>query len=451
MASNTGAYFEGMQYANQGVQPVNFGEIATGFAKIVEDKRLEAKRDKERREETQMEMSKLYGEEIYSAFDGTGLKDVDVVTGKIKDSIVARANVLNSMFEKGSLTAPQMMQEMQKLNAQSKKIASFANSSAEKFNEIQNNPNSSAATGVKIIRATQLFENATPIMDASGKFSFLSKDGDVVTNSPVDELERLLDNRDKVDVDGIAKTIIDTRGQLQKTYQDGKVIESKGSVGEGEKKYISNLVDSMDAEDIFDIADQAGFEDVKAEIDPNHVFKIVNEDQVKQRVKEYLEEYTQEAFNAQTKVDEVAGKNMSLALQREYRAAEEYKRANEGAVVNLIPSEEEGGKPTLQIYPPPNKKVVVDSLVTKTKSFSRGSIGSYTENPDGTHSATISYTTVIEVPDSTGIGMTKKEVQIVEDVELDTLESVNQIRTQFKMEPLKSLPLSEPEQGGELD
>lgn len=459
MASNTGAYFEGMQYANQGVQPVNFGEIATGFAKIVEDKRLEAKRDKERREATQMEMSKLYGEEIYSAFDGTGLKDVDVVTGKIKDSIVARANVLNSMFEKGSLTAPQMMQEMQKLNAQSKKIASFANSSAEKFNEIQNNPNSSAATGVKIIRATQLFENATPIMDASGKFSFLSKDGDVVTNSPVDELERLLDNRDKVDVDGIAKTIIDTRGQLQKTYQDGKVIESKGSVGEGEKKYISNLVDSMDAEDIFDIADQAGFEDIKAEIDPNHVFKIVNEDQVKQRVKEYLEEYTQEAFNAQTKVDEVAGKNMSLALQREYRAAEEYKKANEGAVVNVIAGEDE--KERLEVYPPAGKKIIVNSLVSQGIQMSSAVIGSYSVDENGKHVATVTYSPPVgstavdpNAPAGTSAlepGTSQSSYKITREITLDNLAAVNQIRTQFGMEPLKSLPLSEPEQGGELD
>ena len=443
MASNTGAYFEGMQYANQGVQPVNFGEIATGFAKIVEDKRLEAKKDKERREATQMEMSKLYGEEIYSAFDGTGLKDVDVVTGKIKDSIVARANVLNSMFEKGSLTAPQMMQEMQKLNAQSKKIASFANSSAEKFNEIQNNPNSSAATGVKIQRSAQLFENATPIIDASGKFSFLSKDGDVITNSPVDELERLLDNRDKVDVDGIAKTIIDTRGQLQKTYQDGKVIESKGSVGEGEKKYISNLVDSMDAEDIFDIADQAGFEDIKAEVDPNHVFKIVNEDQVKQRVKEYLEEYTQESFNAQTKIDEVAGKNMSLALQREYRAAEEYKKANEGAVVNVIAGEDE--KERIEVYPPAGKKIMVESLVTKGQSFSKGSIGNYTVDEDGNHTASISYTSTIDVPAEVGKGTEKKTVTITEDVKLDTPSAINQVRTQFGMEPIKDVPLQDTE------
>jgi hypothetical protein len=440
MASNTGAYFEGMKYANQGVQPVNFGEIATGFAKIIEDKRLEAKKDKERREATQMEMSKLYGEEIYSAFDGTGLKDVDVVTGKIKDSIVARANVLNSMFEKGTLTAPQMMQEMQKLNAQSKKIASFASSSADSFTKIQENANSSAATEFLAQRANQLFQEATPIMDANGKISFLSKDGDVMTNNPVDEMERLLQNRDKVDVDGIAKNIIETRGQLQKTYQDGKVIESKGSVGESEKTYISNLVDSMDAEDIFDIADQAG---VKVDMDPNSVFKIANEDEVKEGVKKYLEEYTQESFNAQTKIDEVAGKNMSLALQREYRAAEEYKKANEGAVVNVIAGEDE--KERIEVYPPAGKKIMVESLVTKGQSFSKGSIGNYTVDEDGNHTASISYTSTIDVPAEVGKGTEKKTVTITEDVKLDTPAAINQVRTQFGMEPIKDVPLQDTE------
>lgn len=456
MASNTGAYFEGMQYANQGVQPVNFGEIATGFAKIVEDKRLEAKRDKERREATQMEMSKLYGEEIYSAFDGTGLKDVDVVTGKIKDSIVARANVLNSMFEKGSLTAPQMMQEMQKLNAQSKKISSFASSSADAFTKIQENPNSSAATEYLAQRANQLFQEATPIIDSNGKISFLSKDGDVMTNNPVDEMERLLQNRDKVDVDSIAKTIIDTRGQLQKTYKDGKVIESKGYVGEGEKSYISNLVNSMDAEDLFDIADQAG---IKVEMDQNSVFKIANEDEVKEGVKQYLETYTQEAFDAQTKVDEVAGKQMSLALQREYRAAEEYKKANEGAVVNVIAGEDE--KERLEVYPPAGKKIIVNSLVSQGIQMSSAVIGSYSVDENGKHIATVTYSppagsTAVDPNASVGAsalepGTSQSSYKITREITLDNLAAVNQIRTQFGMEPLKSLPLSEPEQGGELD
>jgi hypothetical protein len=439
MASNTGAYFEGMKYANQGVKPINFGELSMGFAKIVEDKRAQEKEDRIRRENTQMEMQKLFGEEVYSAFDGTGLKDVDVVTGKIKDSIVARANVLNSMFEKGELTAPQMMQEMQKLNAQSKKISSFASSAAKSFEDIQNNPNSSAATDHLIQRANQLFQEATPVMDSSGKISFLSKDGDVMTNNPVDQLDRLLQNRSSYDIDGLAENIVNTQGQIRKTYENGQVITSKGEVGESQIEYISDLVNAMDEEDLYDIAYQLGF---TPEMDNNNVFKMVDEEGVKSKVKEELVNYTKQKFKSKEAVDEVAGKKISLELQKEYRAAEKYKQENEGAVVNVVGTED--GKEEIQVYPPAGKTVTVKSLVVGGKSLPAANIGNYVVDKDGKHKASISYQTVIDIPDA-GIGEpTQKEVLVTEVMELTDPATINQIRAQFKMEPIKEVSLPIP-------
>jgi hypothetical protein len=454
MASNTGAYFEGMQYANKGVQPVNFGELSMGFAKIVEDKRAQEKQDRIRRENTQMEMQKLFGEEVYSAFDGTGLKDVDVVTAKIKDSIVARANVLNSMFEKGELTAPQMMQEMQKLNAQSKKISSFASSAAKSFEEIQGNTNSSAATEYLVQRANQLFQEATPVMDSSGKISFLSKDGDVMTNNPVDQLDRLLQNRNKFDVDNLAETIVNTQGQIRKTYENGQVITSKGEVGESQIEYISNLVNSMDAEDLFDIADQAGIE---VEMDNASVFSIKNEDQVKAKVKKHLEDYTREKFKAKTSVDEVAGKQLSVQMQREYREAEKFKKQNEGAIVDI---KEDG---SVVAYPAQNKKINVTSLVIEGRPISAANIGSYSVSPEGEHQVTITYSSTEDLlsgmsPDKkaevlsalslTGEGGTTRNIQLTETLTIDNIAALNQIRAQLGMDLVDSKDFKAPEKKG---
>lgn len=163
---------------------------------------------------------------------------------------------------------------------------------------------------------------------------------------------------------------------------------------------------------------------------------------LERKVKSYIETYTQEAFDAQTKVDEVAGKNMSLALQREYRAAKEYEEANKGAVVNVIAGEDE--KERLEVYPPAGKKVMVESLVVDGQSFSKGSIGSYTVDEDGNHKATISYTSTIDIPAAVGKGTEKKTVTITEEVDLtNNPVAINQIRTQFNMKPIKDVPLQD--------
>jgi hypothetical protein len=441
MASNSGAYFEGLQYASQGVEPVKFGELAMGFAKIKEDQRLEAKRDKERRESAQMEMTKLFGEEVYSAFDGTGLKDVDVVTGKIKDSIIARANVLNSMFEKGELTGPQMMQEMTKLSSQSKKISSFASSASDMISKISENTNASAATDFLLQRANQLFQNATPVMDSSGKISFLSKDGDVLTNNPVDELENLLQNRQKVDVNAIAKSIVDTQGQMQRIVQGGSVVKTLGSVGENQRKYIGNLVGAMDQEDIFDIAQQAG---IKTEMDPNSVFKIKNIDQVKTEVQKYLENTTQAAFDAKKEVDQVAGKQLSIQQSQEARA----QKAAEMSVINVV-KDDQGKAIETQASPAPGKTASVRSLLIGNKTIPVANIGKLVvDEKTGAHRATISYEVPIDAPVPDGAEVApalqkllqqgEKQTKIItEEVALTDPAVINQIRTQLDMPLLK--------------
>jgi len=435
MAANSGAYYEGLQYASQGVQPVNFGELSMGFAKIMEDKRLEEKRDREKREATQMEMTRLFGEEIYSAFDGTGLADIDIVNAKIKDSIVARANVINSMYDKGELTNPQMMQEMVKLNAQSNKYASFANSISTKVEEIQElGGNASEYTTLMLERIDDLMKNASPVMDNAGNLKFLTKDGDAVVSNPFNELERLLDVRQKYDTTPVIESIIKSRGK-ERVTEGGAVVEKLVDLNENDEKAIRDIVNTLDDADKFDIAMRAG---VEVKRDPSSVFKILNQDEVDSGIVTYMKDLAKGRIDQMKTVDEVAGEQLSMQLNQDYRAAQKFAKENQGAVVNVVGDKEEDQE--IQVFPAPGKNVLVKSIIVDNNAIPTANIGRYVVDKDGNHKATISYVTTKEVPPEQGRGpSTLKEVTTTEDITITDPGTINQIRTQFGLDPIKEV------------
>ena len=435
MAANSGAYYEGLQYASQGVQPVNFGELSMGFAKIMEDKRLEEKRDREKREATQMEMTRLFGEEIYSPFDGTGLADTDIVSAKIKDSIVARANVINSMYEKGELTNPQMMQEMVKLNAQSKKYAAFVNDISAKVEEVQKlGGNASEYTTLMLENVDNLMNNAAPVMDASGNLSFLTKDGDQIVSNPFNELERLLDVRQKYDVTPFIDNLLKTRGK-ERLVEGGAVVEKLTDINENDEKAFRDIVNTLDDADKFDIAQRAG---ITVERDPNSVFKILNQEAVDQGIVDYMKETAQSKINQTKTVDEVAASQLSMQLNQDYRAAQKWAKENQGAIVNVVGEKDEDQE--IQVFPAPGQNVLVKSIIVDNNAIPTANIGRYVVDKDGNHKATISYVTTKEIPAELGRGTsTFKEVTTTEDITITDPGTINQIRTQFGLDPIKEV------------
>lgn len=432
MAANSGAYYEGLQYASQGVEPVKFGEIAMGFAKIVEDKRLEEKRDREKKEDFQMEMTKLFGEEIYSAFDGTGLADTDIVNSKIKDSIIARANVINSLYENGKLTNAQMMQEMVKLNAQSSKYASFAGSISDKVKEFNKlGGDASEYSRLMLDRLDELMKDATPVMDSSGNLSFLSKDGDVINKNPFNELQSLLDVRKRYDTESIINSVVAARGQEQ-IIRGGQVIKKPRDIGEADEKAFLNVVNSLDDADMFDIAQRAG---VEVKRDPNSVFKITNREEVKSGLVNYMKESSQAKINSLESVDEVAATEINSKLQRDYMAAKKFADDQQKSIVNLVGEKDEDQE--MQVFPKQGESVLVKSLIVDNKALPNASIGKYVVDKNGVHKATVSYNTVIDVPSDVGLEVIKKEVLVTEDITLKDPGAINQIRTQFGLDPIK--------------
>lgn len=435
MAANSGAYYEGLQYASQGVEPVKFGELALGFAKIVEDKRLQAKQEQEKKEAFQMEMTKLFGEEVYSAFDGTGLADADIVNAKIKDSIIARANVVNSLYEEGKLSNAQMMQEMVKLNAQSKKYAAFANSISDKVEEINKlGRDASEYTTLMLERVDDLMNNAVPVMDDKGNFSFLSKDGEAVVQNPFNELQKLLDIRKKYDVDSIIDTVVKSRG-TERVRENGQVVQKLIGLNENDETAFKNVINSLDAADKFDLAMRAG---VEVKRDPNKIFEITNEEEVDKGILEFMKSSANAKINQMKTVDEVAAINLNSKLEADYRAAKKFEQDMQGATVTVVGEKDEDQE--IQVFPGQGKSVVVRSLIAGGKAIPSASIGKYVVDKDGNHKATVSYKTVIEVPEEVGQGTVKKEVLVTEDISLKDLSTINQVRTQFGLDPVKDVP-----------
>lgn len=437
MAQNSGAYYEGLQYASQGVEPVNFGELSMGFAKIKEDQRLEKKRDQERKESTQMEMTKLFGEEIYSAFDGTGLADVDIVNSKIKDSIIARSNVLNSMFEKGELTAPQLMQEMNKIASQSKKYASFANSISSKMEEIQKlGGDASEYTTFMLQNLDGLMKNATPVMDSSGNLSFLSKDGEEIVNNPFNELDRILDVRKKYDVNSVINNVISSKAK-QKTVKGNKVIEGYSGIGASDEAAFRSIVSTLDDADRFDIAQRVG---IPVERAKGSYLKITNQDEVDNAIVEYMKTTAQGKLDQLTSVDEVAGKQLGIQQSQEARQI----KAAEVSIVNQV-EDEKGNVVETQVSPAPGKSTIVKSLLVDGKQIPAASIGKLVvDEATGTHKATISYEVSLETPVSSGENVKTLADQdgrlkkiITEEVTLTDPATINQVRTQLDMPLIK--------------
>lgn len=457
MAANSGAYYEGLQYASQGVEPVKFGELALGFAKVVEDKRLQAKQEQEKKEAFQMEMTKLFGEEVYSAFDGTGLADTDIVGAKIKDNIIARANVVNSLYEEGKLSNAQMMQEMVKLNAQSKKYSSFISAIPDKIEEIKKlGGDVSEYTSLMLERVDELMRNAIPVMDDQGNLSFLSKDGETITKNPFNELQRLLDVRQKYDLDSVINTFMQSRG-TETIKRDGQVVKKLVDLNERDDAFFENIVNSMDDADKFDIAMRiVGKEDL-VKRDPNSIFEIVNKGELDSEIASFIKDNARSRMSQMETVDEVAGLELNMQLQRAYREAEAWKKANEGSVINVSGTEGEGK--TIEMYPPPGKKIVVNSLVASGEAISEGTIGSYSLDENGVHRVSITYrpnelTQTLDLDASAGTtGPESTTYRIVKEIVLDNKVAVNQVRTQLGLEPIKelNLPNTPPPSGGELD
>ena len=319
MAKGT-AQYEAMQYSQ--AAPVDFGKIAMGFAQVSENKRLEAERKQKERDDFQVKMTELYGETIYSPFDNTGIGNIDIANQKIKDSIVAQSNIINKMFEEGRLSRPEVARRMNLLKAQTSQYNGFVNGISGAVEEYKKlGDNASASSKLIMEKANQLFQNAAPGVDSDSMLKFYTKDGETLQSTPFMELQSMLDIRASVNEKEIVNEIIGFEKNANKLFEDGAVYNKfleTGKLQQEHKTLISNYTKSQDDKDLFDLADKAGIE---VKLEAGKLLSIENRDDVEAAVNEYLGSLTESSLNIRDWKDEVAGLDMSLKMQENYRRA----------------------------------------------------------------------------------------------------------------------------------
>lgn len=329
MAQNT-AQFEAMQYSQ--AAPVDFGNIAMGFAQVSENKRLEAERKQKEREDFQVKMDELYGETIYSPFDNTGLANIDIANQKIKDSIVAQSNIINKLFEEGKLSKPEVSRRMNLLKAQTSQYSNFINGISGAVEEYKKlGDNASASSRLIMEKANKLFQDTAPGVDADSMLKFYTKDGETLQATPFMQLQGMLDIRASVNEKEIVNEIIGFEKNANKIFESGTVYNKfleTGKLQSEHKTLISNWTKTQDDKDLFDLADKAGLIDAVDEegnkivdLDENEILKINNREKVEKKVNEYLESLTESSLNIRDWKDEVAGLDMNLKMQENYRRA----------------------------------------------------------------------------------------------------------------------------------
>jgi len=108
------AYYEGLQYANRNVEPVNFGALALGIAEVEKEKFDRAERERKENEAFQLKLNEDFGDIVYPSFDKSGLENADIYMDGAAEMISARSQDLNDQFNSGAIDKVQYRREMTK-------------------------------------------------------------------------------------------------------------------------------------------------------------------------------------------------------------------------------------------------------------------------------------------------------------------------------------------------
>jgi hypothetical protein len=332
-----------MQYSQ--AQPVDFGKIAMGFAQVSENKRLEAERKQQEREDFQVKMTETYGETIYSPFDNTGLANIDIANQKIKDSIVGQSNIINKLFEEGRLSKPEVARRINLLKSQTSQYNNFVNGISGAVEEYKKlGGNASESSKLIMEKANQLFQNTAPGVDTESMLKFYTKDGEVLQETPFMELQGMLDIRAGVNEKEIVNEIIGFEKNANKLFENGTVYNKfleTGELQEEHKSLLFNYAKSQDDKDLYDLASKAG---IKVELDPSKLLSITNREDVEKGVQEYLGELTKSSLNIKDWKDDVAGLDMSLKMKENYRREKKFNQGSgDAAKYNLATVEDKTG------------------------------------------------------------------------------------------------------------
>lgn len=266
--SKGGAYYAAAGIANQS-QPVQYGEIALGFAKASEAKRLEAKADERYRQEIMDKSMEKWGDEIFGEFDGTGIDNIDGVASKVKDQVKRHAETLNALYEEGKISQSQLNSRLRKLSNDSKSYRGIVGQVAQFLDENEKLGGKASKYNEEVIKQLENFRfNMVPVVDENSNIAFLTEDGEKggINKTELSKFGDMLRAKQGIDDQDIFSDIMKGLKPNTRVIRNkaGNIVGIKESYIDGDsistntENYLKSMLESKTDDELIDMAIKNG-------------------------------------------------------------------------------------------------------------------------------------------------------------------------------------------------
>lgn len=332
MASKA-AYYEGLQYANKDVKPVDFGRLALGIAKVEKEKFDRAEKERKEDEAFQLKLNEDFGDIVYPSFDKSGLENADIYMDGAAEMISARSQDLNDQYNSGAINKVQYRREMTKLKGQAQQLTNnigMIQKFVDDYRAMGDNIDPSSQDTMEELQA--LFENAKPYLTKDNRLGNISaarnEKGELEPRGFLwDKAASMLQVDAKYDTFGISKQILGIQGDLSKFIGTEAILNTHlnkdGSLKEGTANLISESVSTLSDRQIISYARQNGYD---VERDNTDRLKLLNRAEIEKQIIKDQQEKTLALLQQKGSSDEVAyaeldlkTKALSLSYEKERR------------------------------------------------------------------------------------------------------------------------------------
>jgi len=324
MASKA-AYYEGLQYANRDVKPVDFGGLALGIARVEKEKFDRAEKERKENENFQLKINEDFGDIVYPSFDKSGLENVDIYMDGAAEMVSARSQDLNDQYNSGAIDKVQYRREMTKLKGQAQQLTSnigMIQKYVDDYRAMGDNIDPSSQDTMEELQA--LFENAKPYLTKDNRLGNISaarnEDGELEPRGFLwDKAASMLQVDAKYDTFGIPKQILGIQGELSKFIGTEAILNTHlnkdGSLKEGTSNLISESVSTLSDRQIVSYARQNGY---SVDRDNTDRLKILNRSEIENQIIDDQKEKTLALLQQKQSLDEVEKTKLDIALQDSY-------------------------------------------------------------------------------------------------------------------------------------
>lgn len=323
--SSKAAYYEGLQYANKNVEPVDFGSLAMGMADVAKEKYERDERARKERENFELKIIEDFPGIIHPAFDKTGLKNADIYVSNVSEMVSSRSQDLNDRFNKGEISNIQYRREMTKLKGQAQQLTNnigMIGTYVQKVREAGDNIDPASEDTMEHLN--NLFQNSKPYLSEDNRIGNISvsqgEDGEESPESFLwDEAASMLEVENKYDTFTIPKQILNIQGELSKFIGSDAVInthlDKSGNLRQETSDLLRQSIGTLSDRQVISYARQNGF---KVEKDKKNINNLINRQELESKIFEDSKDKTLSVLKQKQSLDEVEKTKIDVALQDSY-------------------------------------------------------------------------------------------------------------------------------------